>query len=82
MHIFRHSAVDWSDPDYDKFPNFGKARVNEIVLQAGDVLYLPKNWFHYIISIDRNYQCNIRSGSRVTREHHSRIETPIQSCMK
>jgi len=59
----RHSAVDWSEPDLDEFPAFRHATVNEIVLQAGDVLYLPTFWFHYIISLNTNYQCNGRSGA-------------------
>ena len=58
----RHSAVDWSDPDIDQFPQFADAKANEIVLQAGDVLYLPTYWFHYIISLEMNFQCNTRSG--------------------
>lgn len=58
----RHSAVDWSDPDLEKYPEFKEARANEVVLQAGDVLYLPTNWFHYIISLSLNFQCNTRSG--------------------
>ena len=58
----RHSEVDWSDPDFEEFPQFADAEVNEVVLQAGDVLYLPTNWFHYIISLDLNFQCNTRSG--------------------
>eukprot|EP00814_Leptocylindrus_danicus_P004170 CAMPEP_0116005442 /NCGR_PEP_ID=MMETSP0321-20121206/1167_1 /TAXON_ID=163516 /ORGANISM="Leptocylindrus danicus var. danicus, Strain B650" /LENGTH=502 /DNA_ID=CAMNT_0003473869 /DNA_START=34 /DNA_END=1539 /DNA_ORIENTATION=+ len=40
----RHSAVDWSEPDLEKYPQFRHAQVNEIVLQAGDVMYLPLNW--------------------------------------
>ena len=40
----RHSAVDWSDPDLDAYPEFALAKGNEIVMQAGDVLYLPTNW--------------------------------------
>ena len=59
----RHSAVDWSQPDWDKFQKFKEAEVNEVVMQAGDVLYLPTHWFHYIISLGLNYQCNTRSGS-------------------
>mmetsp|Transcript_3149 Transcript_3149/g.6369 ORF Transcript_3149/g.6369 Transcript_3149/m.6369 type:complete len:610 (+) Transcript_3149:281-2110(+) len=58
----RHSAVDWSDPDLDSFPTFEKAHVNEVVMQPGDVMYLPTNWFHYIISLELNFQCNTRSG--------------------
>jgi hypothetical protein len=58
----RHSAVDWSHPDLEAFPEFAKAKGNEVVLQAGDVLYLPTNWFHYIVSLSLNFQCNTRSG--------------------
>lgn len=59
----RHSAIDWSNPDLKKYPQFANAMGNEVVLQAGDVLYLPTFWFHYIISLERNYQCNVRSGT-------------------
>jgi len=40
----RHSAVDWSNPDLLQYPQFKDAKSNEVVLQAGDVLYLPTNW--------------------------------------
>lgn len=63
----RHSEVDWSNPDWEKFPKFKDAEVNEVVMQAGDILYLPTNWFHYIISLGLNFQCNTRSG--VTRDY-------------
>ena len=58
----RHSKVDWSNPDLHLYPEFQNAKVNEIILQAGDGLYLPTHWFHYIISLELNYQCNTRSG--------------------
>lgn len=58
----RHSAVDWAHPDLDEFPAFEKARGNEVVLQAGDSLFLPSLWFHYIVSMSMNVQCNTRSG--------------------
>lgn len=70
----RHSAVDWSDPDLDTYPEFAHARANEVVLQAGDALYLPTNWFHYIISLSLNFQCNTRSG--LTKEYM----VPIREC--
>jgi hypothetical protein len=58
----RHSMVDWSKPDLEKFPNFKKVRGNEVILQPGDVLYAPTYWIHYIVSLDVNIQCNTRSG--------------------
>ena len=34
----RHSAIDWSEPDLESFPEFAEARANEVVMQAGDVM--------------------------------------------
>ena len=38
----------------------------ETVLKAGEVLYIPSHWFHYIISLQKSAQCNTRSGRHVT----------------
>lgn len=72
----RHSRINWSDPQSwrNDGGNFSKAQVNEVVLQAGDGLYLPTYWFHFIVSLNLNYQCNARSG--MTEEN---LET-IRSC--
>ena len=58
----RHSAVDWSNPDVQKFPNFAKVMGNEVILRPGDFLFVPTYWIHYIVSLNVNFQCNTRSG--------------------
>lgn len=58
----RHSAVDWSKPDLEQFPNFSKVGGNEVILQPGDFLFVPTFWIHYIVSLNINFQCNTRSG--------------------
>lgn len=58
----RHTAVDWSKPDVEKYQNFPKVRANEVILQPGDYLFVPTYWLHTITSINVNYQCNSRSG--------------------
>ena len=58
----RHSQVDFSKPNVERFPRFKRAVGNEVILQPGDVLYVPTNWIHYIISLNVNIQCNTRSG--------------------
>jgi ribosomal protein L16 Arg81 hydroxylase len=35
---------------------------NEVILKPGDMLYVPTYWFHYIVSLNVNWQCNTRSG--------------------
>lgn len=67
----RHSSLDWSNPlEWDEHPQFKEAEVNEVVLHAGDVLYLPTNWFHYIVNLSLNYQCNARSGTTYETAHY------------
>lgn len=61
----RHSRINWSNANYnwrDSERPFAQAQVNEVVLQAGDLLFLPTYWFHFIVSLNTNYQCNARSG--------------------
>jgi len=58
----RHSKVDWEAPNITAYPSFQNVNVSEVVLQAADILYLPTYWFHHIISLSKNYQCNVRSG--------------------
>ena len=69
-HSGRHKMIDWSTlheskPD-SKHP-ITNAMVHEVVLQAGDVLYLPAYWFHFTVSLSTDYQCSARSG--VTFKH-------------
>ena len=58
----RHSEVDWSKPDVDKFPNFAKIQGNEVILRPGDFLFVPTYWIHYIVSLNINIQRKSRSG--------------------
>jgi hypothetical protein len=34
-----------------------------VVMEAGDALYIPAFWFHFIESLTLNIQCNARSGT-------------------
>jgi len=72
----RHSSVNWSEPDKVP-PNapFRQATANEVLLMAGDALYLPTSWFHFIVSLNRNYQCNARSG------HSFEFDRFIEQCL-
>lgn len=66
----RHSDVDWSKPDVEKFPNFKKLQGHEVIMAAGDFMYLPQDWIHYIVSLTINFQCNTRSGFCNKYHHH------------
>eukprot|EP00056_Hartaetosiga_gracilis_P013555 m.225674 g.225674 ORF g.225674 m.225674 type:complete len:217 (+) comp13860_c0_seq36:1797-2447(+) len=49
MHLFpqshpeaRHSMGDWANLDYKQYPNYLKVKAINVVLSAGEVLYLPR----------------------------------------
>ena len=58
----RHSSIDWSNYTLTSHPLFAQVQGLEVILQPGDVLYLPTFWIHYIVSLTVNFQCNTRSG--------------------
>jgi hypothetical protein len=66
----RHSRLDWSNPSDWEEGRFPQAKLNEVVLQSADTLYLPTSWFHFIVSLGVNYQCNARSGITHENDHH------------
>lgn len=64
----RHSSVNWSEiqgaqaQTTQAAQGLKSAMAHQVVLQASDALFLPTSWFHFIVSLSRNYQCNARSG--------------------
>ena len=69
----RHSRINWSNAYnnwHDSERLFAQSQVNELVLQPGDILFLPTFWFHFIVSLTTTYQCNSRSGASLKHEHH------------
>jgi hypothetical protein len=57
---FRHSLADFEDARTWASPAFGEggARATQVVLEAGDVLYIPPFWFHFIVSLTHTAQCS------------------------
>jgi hypothetical protein len=59
----RHSMVNWTAVDETQFPLFAGARGTDVLLQEGEILYLPPRWIHFVVSLeDQTLQCNARSG--------------------
>ncbi|XP_008300098.1 HSPB1-associated protein 1 homolog [Stegastes partitus] len=46
------SQVDVLHPDLRRFPAFQAARAHVVTLQPGQVLYVPRHWWHYVESVD------------------------------
>ena len=52
------SQVDVEHPDLLRFPNTSKATYLECVLSAGEMLYIPPKFWHYIRSLECSFSCS------------------------
>lgn len=51
-------AVDPLCPDLDEYPQYENCHKYEVVVEAGDVLYLPSLWFHHVRQSDSTIAVN------------------------
>mmetsp|Transcript_32625 Transcript_32625/g.64921 ORF Transcript_32625/g.64921 Transcript_32625/m.64921 type:complete len:546 (-) Transcript_32625:116-1753(-) len=56
------TGIEMSEREREWLRVSGEAPTLSTVLKAGEVLYVPSHWFHYIISLQKSAQCNTRSG--------------------
>lgn len=56
------SSVD----DLDPFPLAGKTSAVEVILQPGDLLYMPPLWFHHVESMELSISVNVWTDSDQT----------------
>lgn len=58
---YNTSAVDIENPNHDKFPNFKALAPTpyETLLGPGDVLYIPKKWWHHVRSCELSVSANV-----------------------
>jgi hypothetical protein len=54
VYNFRHcfSRVDPANPDLEKYPLFRNARVIDVILNPGELLFLPIGWWHAVYGLD------------------------------
>lgn len=56
---FSHmSRVDVFDPDKSKFPRFAEAKYTEVIVKPGDMLYIPKDWWHAVDTLETSISVN------------------------
>jgi len=59
LRMLQFSPVDAERPDLDRFPLFARARPIEIVLEPGELLFLPAGWWHQVRSLDPAISLNV-----------------------
>ncbi len=46
------SKVDCENPDYNKYPLFKNVNIIEVVLEPGELIFIPVGWWHQVKSLD------------------------------
>lgn len=49
------AQVDPLDPDLETFPKYAKATPKYCIIKAGDILYIPPKWWHYVKSLSVSF---------------------------
>ena len=55
---FSCSQVDVRKPEYDRFPLYRHACGLEVEVNAGEVLYVPAGWSHYVETVSTSLMVN------------------------
>ncbi|XP_012862615.2 HSPB1-associated protein 1 [Echinops telfairi] len=70
------SKVAVVHPDLTRFPRFREARRHTVTLGPGQVLFVPRHWWHYVESIDP-VTVSINSWIELEEDHQARVEEAI-----
>lgn len=60
----RGYAPSWSGiadprrPDLERYPRFARARAVGVTLEAGEMLYLPAKWAHFVLNLETSVMVN------------------------
>ncbi|EAL72803.1 transcription factor jumonji, jmjC domain-containing protein [Dictyostelium discoideum AX4] len=53
--FFNTSMVDVENPDHSKFPLFKNCDYIELILNAGEILYIPPTYWHFVKSLSQSF---------------------------
>ncbi|XP_028599081.2 HSPB1-associated protein 1 isoform X1 [Podarcis muralis] len=70
------SRVNVVNPDLKSCPQFKKAKAHVVTLEPGQVLFVPRHWWHYVESIDP-ITVSINSWIELDADHEARVEEAI-----
>lgn len=56
---WRYSHVDVRNIDYEKFPLFKNAKIYKVLIQPGEILYMPPRTWHQTYATEKNISFNI-----------------------
>jgi hypothetical protein len=71
-------------PDAARYPLFQQAACAEVHLEPGDMLYMPRRWWHWVTSFERNIAINVwhaaeRTSGKLPSDQSAPTEIPTLS---
>ncbi|XP_018413586.1 PREDICTED: HSPB1-associated protein 1 [Nanorana parkeri] len=70
------SRVNVVNPDWSRCPSFSNAHPHVVTLHPGQVLFVPRHWWHYVESVD-DVTVSVNSWIELDSDHESRVEEAI-----
>lgn len=62
--LITHESIDFSKPDYEKWPALKKAIGYKTHLNHGEVLYMPEGYWHYMKYLTPGFSMSLRAIAR------------------
>ena len=62
--LITREDIDFSNPDFDKWPALKQAKGHKTNLKHGDVLYMPEGYWHYMKYITTGFSMSLRAIPR------------------
>lgn len=62
--LITHESIDFSNPDYEKWPALKNASGYKTFLEHGEVLYMPEGYWHYMKYITPGFSMSLRALAR------------------
>ncbi|WP_339650646.1 cupin-like domain-containing protein [uncultured Maribacter sp.] len=59
--LITHESIDFSNPDYEKWPALEKASGFKTTLSHGEVLYMPEGYWHYMKYRSPGFSMSLRA---------------------
>ncbi|WP_335136723.1 cupin-like domain-containing protein [Nostoc sp.] len=67
--VLYEGKVDAFNPNLEKFPLYAKAKPVEVILEPGEIIYIPPNWWHQV----KNLENSIGMGNLFVNESNSEL---------
>lgn len=62
--LITHESIDFSDPDFERWPALKNASGYRTELEHGNVLYMPEGYWHYMRYITPGFSMSMRAIAR------------------